>query len=130
LYKLTEIWKNNMECQLFEIEFPERLIETFFVKLLLQENLDTLRELQNDLFQAKNGSKDLQQHIQIHLDHIVDLLDEPFKYKASIFRQDHEQLEDDVSEFISMQKTIRFTVFKMTKDVLESEKPKFIWKYN
>lgn len=130
LYILSENWKSNVEFQLFEIGFLERLIETNFVKLLLLENLDELRELQRDLFYAKNESKTLLKQIESHLNHIVDILDEPFKYDASFFRDEHENLEDNISEFINKQKTIRYIVFKMTKDVLESEKSKFIWKYN
>ncbi len=130
LYKLTEHWQNTLGFQLYEIEFLERLIETYFVKLLLLENLDELRELQRDLYYAKNQSEVLLQRIQTHLNHIINIIDEPFKYDSSIFRDEHEQLEDDVTEFITKQKVIKLTVFKMTKGVLENEKPKFFWKYN
>ncbi len=130
LYKLTERWQNNLEFQLYEIEFLERLIDTHFAKLLLLENLDEIRELQRDLYHSKNQSEALAQRIQRHLSHITDIIDEPFKYDGSIFRDEHEQLEDDVTEFITEQKVIKLTVFKMTKGVLENEKPKFIWKYN
>jgi len=130
LYKLTERWQKNLEFQLYEIEFLERLIDTHFAKLLLLENLDEIRELQRDLYHTKNQSEALVQRIQRHLNHITDIIDEPFKYDSSIFRDEHEQLEDDVTEFITEQKVIKLTVFKMTKGVLENEKPKFIWKYN
>lgn len=130
LYILTEGWQSNLEFQLYEIEFLERLIETYFVNLLLQENLDELRELQIDLYKAKNQSKKISKRIKTHLSHIADILDEPFKFDGSIFRDEHQQLEDDVAEFILNQKVVRLTVFTMTKDVLENEKPKFILKYN
>ena len=130
LYILAENWKNNLEFQLFEIEFLQRLIETYFVKLLLCKNLDELREIQKDLSQANNETKDLLQRIQLYLNHIVDILDDPIKYDASIFRDELAQLEDAISRFIAMQKTLKFTVFKLTKGVLENEKPTFFWKYN
>ena len=126
LHILSERWQNNLEFQLFEIEFLENLIETYFVKLLLQQNLDELRELQRDIYQAKSQSKVLLQRINTHLNHIADILDEPSKYDGSTFRIEHEQLEDDVSEFIINQKVVRLIIFKMTKEVLQSEKPKFI----
>jgi hypothetical protein len=130
LYKLTEEWQGNLEFQLFEIDFLERLIDTYFVKLLVQENSDELRELQIDLYQAKKKSKKLLKHVNKHLIHIADTLSDPFKYEGSVFRGQQEQLEDDVSEFITNQKVAKFTVIKMAKDVLENEKSKFIWKYN
>jgi len=130
LYNLAESWKNDIEFHLFEVDFFECLIETHFIKLLLLQNLDELRELQRDLFETRKRCKHIIQHIKTHLDHIVDIMDEPFCYNVVDFRADNEQLEDEASEFIASLKTVRYTVFKMTKSVLESEKPKFIWKYN
>ncbi|WP_323789553.1 hypothetical protein [Psychroserpens sp.] len=130
LYKLAERWQDNLKFQLYEIKFLERLIDTYFIKLLLQENLDELRELQIDLHQSKNQSLKLLEDIQMHLNYIAEMLIEPYKLDRSTFRVEHELLEDDVSEFTVNHKIIQFTVFKMTKDVLENEKPNFIWKYN
>lgn len=130
LLKLTVEWQDNLEFQLYEIEFLDSLIDTYFVKLLVQENLDELRELQIELYQAKNQSKKLLKRIEKHLNHIGEVLRENFEYNDLVFRAEHQQLEDDVSEFITNQKVAKFKVFKMTKDVLEDEKPKFIWKYN
>ena len=130
LFILTERLQGNLEFQLYEIEFLERLIDTYFVKLLLQENLDELRELQMDLHQSKNEALKLLKRIQLHLVHIADIINEPFKCDRSIFRNEHEGLEDQISEFTTNQKVVQVTVFNMTKDVLENESPKFIWKYN
>ena len=130
LYRLTEQWQSNLEFQLYEIEFLERLIDNYFVKLLLHENLDELRELQRDLYEGKNQSEKIMNRINIHLRRILNILDGPSKLGGFAFRDEHEQLEDDVSEFIKNQRVVRFTVFKMSKEVLESEKPKFFWKYN
>ena len=130
LYILTERWQNDLELQCYEIEFLERLIETYFVKLLLRENIEVIRELQRDLFLAKNRVKKLLQQIEAHLSQIINLLNEPFKFDILIFRYEHEQLEDQISQFIKNQNVVRYTVFKITKDILNNEKPKFIWKYN
>ncbi len=130
LYLLTESWKNVLEFYALEIEFLESLIETYFVKLLVQENFDVLRELQRDLLEAKKQRKSMQQRIQIHSTKIIDLIDEPFNLHASNFRNTHEQFEDEISEFKAVLEILIYTIFKVTKDVLESEKPKFIWKYN
>ena len=130
LYILTENWKCDLDFYLLDIEFLERLIETYFVKLLLNENLDELRELQNDLSHSQNQCKSILHRIQIHLTYIINLIDAPYKYDVSAFRNKHEQFEDEISEFKDMVKVMRRMVFKMTKSVLESEKPKFIWKLN
>lgn len=130
LYMLTESWKNDLEFYLLDIDFLERLVDTYFVKYLTNQNFDEIRELQRELLERKNKCKNLLKRIQIHFEHIVDLIDEPLMYDASIFRTEHELLEDEISEFILMLKAIKYAVFNTTKDVLESEKPKYIWKYN
>lgn len=130
LYILTERWQFDLEFQHYEIEFLEQLIETYFVKLLLRESLDVICELQNDLHQAKKRAEKLLQQIESHLDHIVDLLNEPFNYDILIFMYEHEQLQDNVAQFIKNQNVVKYVAFKMTKGVLKDGKPKFIWKYN
>lgn len=130
MYKLTNEWQDNLEFQLYEIEFLECLMDTYFVKLLVQENLDELRELHIELFQAKKKSKKFLNRINNHINLIKAMLTETFKYGNSVFRVEHEALEDDISEFIAHQKIAKFIILKMTKAILENEKPKFIWKYN
>jgi hypothetical protein len=130
LYILTEKWNNTMEFQLLEIEFMQRLIEAYFVKLLLQENLDDLRELQNSLDHFANQAQLVLQRIQLQLKQIIDLLDAPSMYAENHDRGEYTILENDISEFTTVQKALKLTVFNVTKTILESEKPKFIWKYN
>jgi hypothetical protein len=130
LHELTDQWQGDLEFQLYEIDFLDSLIDTYFVKLLVQENLDELRELQIDLYKAKTQSEKLLERINKHLDHIGELLSKSLKIDDLVFRFEHERLEDDISQFIANQKVTKFTVLKMTKDVLENEKPNFIWKYN
>jgi hypothetical protein len=130
LYILAENWKLDIEFYLIELEFFERLLETYFTRLLLHKNLDELQELHNDLIEAKWQCKDILQRIISHLNHIVNILDEPFTYDAIVFRNSHEQLEDYISEFTEMLKAAKYNIVQLTKAVLVSETPKFIWKYN
>jgi hypothetical protein len=130
LYILTESWKNTLEFNALEIAFLESLMEAYFVKLLIQENFDVLRELQRDLLEAKKQCENIQKKIQIHSDYIIDIIDEPYNYKGTTFRYTHNRFEDEVSGFKETLKGLMYSVFKMVKNVLESEKPKFIWKFN
>ena len=130
LYMLTESWKNDLEFYLLDVKFLERLVDAFFVKLLTNQNFDEIRELQSKLLERKNQCENLLKRIQIHFAHIVELIDNPFMYDALVFRAEHELLEDEISEFKLMLKAVRYVVFTITNDVLESKKPKYIWKYN
>ncbi|WP_428741020.1 hypothetical protein [Tenacibaculum sp.] len=130
LYMLTKSWRNNLEFCLFEIEFLEQLVEASFVKLLLNEDLDKLVDLRRELSEVKNQSKSIQNSIQVQLFHNVDIIDNPSNYDTSIFRHEHGLLEDRIAEFLKILKLLKYVVFKITRNVLESDKPKFIWKYN
>ncbi|MEP5255452.1 MAG: hypothetical protein ABJQ39_10375 [Winogradskyella arenosi] len=130
LYILTEKWEHAIEFQVQEIEFLERLIEAYFIKLLLQENLDDLIMLQRDLATAHVQAKRLLERTQIHMTHIIDLLDSSLALDAEAFRTQHAVLEDHTSDFVDVVKQLRFSVFKLTKSVLDQDKPKYLWKYN
>jgi hypothetical protein len=130
LYMLTKSWKNTLEFYALELAFLESLLETYFVKLLLQQNFEMLQELQRDVSEAKKQCKNIQQKIEKHLDHIVDIIDEPFNYNTVTFRFSHDIFEDEIHEFKVILEVLIYTVFKLTKGVLESDKPKSIWKYN
>lgn len=130
LYMLTESWKNDLEFYLLDVKFIELLVETYFVKLLINQNLDDLRELQRELLELNKQCENLLKRIKIHFTHIVDLIEDPFIYDASVFRTEHELLEEEISEFRKMLKVVRYAVFVLSKDILGDEKPKCIWKYN
>ena len=130
LYMLTESWKNDLEFYSLDVKFIELLVETYFVKFLINQNLDDLRELQRELLELNKQCENLLKRIKIHFTHIVDLIEDPFIYDASVFRTEHELLEEEISEFIKMLKVVRCAVFVISKDVLGNEKPKRIWKYN
>ncbi len=130
LYILIEKWKHTIEFKEQEIEFLERLIETYFIKLLLQENLDDLIVLQGDLRNVRIQAKRLLLRTQTHMTHIIDLLDSSIALDEEAFRTELAVLEDHSTDFIDVVKQLCFTVFKLTKSVLDKDKPKFIWKYN
>ena len=130
LYMLTKSWRDNLEFCLFEIEFLEQLIESCFVKLLFNEDLEELVDLRRELSETKNQSKSIQNCIQVQLHHNVDIIDNPLNYDASIFRFEHGVLEDRITELLKILKILKYVVFRITRNVLESNKPKHIWRYN
>lgn len=127
LYMITESWRTVLEFYSLEIDFLESLMETYFVKLLYYEDINVLQELQKDLSEAKKQSKNISDRIQKYSSQIID--EEVHQY-ASVFKNSHQKFEDEISEFKVVLEMLIYTVFKITKDVLENEKPKFIWKYN
>ena len=49
------------------------------------------------------------------------ILVNPFKYDSQKFREEHQQLEDDISVFIKTFRENRKEVFEVTKHVIESD---------
>ncbi|AUC81142.1 hypothetical protein [Lacinutrix sp. Bg11-31] len=130
LYALTQDWNEEIEFIKQDLEFLIRLIDNHFVKLLIVENLDEIRELQIELLSLLNQSDLLSIRIQINFKQLSKLIKQPLTYDAIFFRTEHEYLEDEVSEFIKWVRNIRKTVFKITKKALENNTSKAIWKYN
>lgn len=130
LYMLTESWKNDLEFNFIDVKFLELLLDAYLVKLLINQNLTEIRELQREVYELIKQCINLQELIKIHFTHIIDLIDEPLKYDESVFRVEHELFEDEIVKFKTKLEAIRYIVFNAANDALESEKPMCIWKYN
>jgi hypothetical protein len=130
LLKLTKNWKSDLVFYKYDLKFLEQIIDVHFVKLLLSEDLNELRELQKDIKLSIIQCEILLKRIPIHLSHLTSLVKDNDIYDSYVFRSEHEKFEDDISECIDSLRVIRIMTFSMIKDVLEEEKPKFIYKYN
>jgi len=56
-----------------------------------------------------------------HLAHLANLMENPFKYDSHKFRVEHQQLEDDITNFVKTFRNNRKEVFEVTKLVMESD---------
>lgn len=130
LLKLTKNWKSDLVFYKLDLRFLEQLLDIHFVKLLLSEDLNELRELQKDIKLSIIQCEILLKRIPIFLNQITSLIDQDKKHDSYLFRNEFEKFEDDISECINTLRIIRLIAFAMVKDVLEEEKPKFIYKYN
>lgn len=130
LYTLVAYWEDDLEFVLQGIKFQESLIDSYFIKLLLYENLDELRALKIDLFYSKNECKSILRRTQIYLKQIALIIKEPHKYGTQEFRIKHEIFEDEISTYINNLKELRRTVYKMINDILTDKKANHLWKLN
>jgi hypothetical protein len=130
LYVLTESWKNDFELFVTEINFLEQLIDTYFIKLLIYENVEVINELQLDSKKLKKRGVAMLKHLQSHLSWIAEIIEESFYEKNSVLRGQQECFEDEVSYFFESLKIIRYTVYTKLKAIIEAQQPKLIWKHN
>jgi hypothetical protein len=130
LFLWAENWKNDAEFELFEIQFLKDLIDSNFINLLDQENLDELRELQKDVLKASQEGQNLIKQIDAHMHQIAEIIDAPFTYDASVLGATHQLLQDSSSTLSKKHKIIKITTFNMIKDIFQHDRPPFTWNYN
>lgn len=122
LYVLTEHWKSDLEFFKDDLRFLHHLIDKYFIWIIRKDNVTAVREIIKNLHELKKQSEDLLKRVGIHLTHLADLIDNPFKYDSHEFRSEHERLEDDIVAFIKSFRTNRKQTFLITEHVIESEK--------
>lgn len=130
LYFFTQKWKENIEFYKIDVKFLIDLLKIYFSKLLVYENLNELRKIQIDFINLYNECEATLKHIQLHLSHLSNLIEDLYIYDAYVFRNEQEQLEDKIAVLINNIKRIRKDTFSLIKDVLKNEKPKIFWRYN
>jgi hypothetical protein len=130
LYFLTKKWKEDVVFHKKDIKFFIDLVETYFAKLLMYENLDEIREIQIDLLHLHNECESTLKRIQLHLSHLSNLIIDTNRYDSHAFRNEHEKLEDKISGLIKNIKSTQKDTFVMTTDVVKNENPKIFWRYN
>lgn len=130
LYILTESWKNDFELYVTEIRFLERLMDTYFLKLLIYENVEEINELRLDSKKLKKRGVEMLKHLQYHLSWIKEIIEESYYEKNSVLRGQQEFFEDEISHYAESLKIIRYTIYGKIKVIIEEQKPKLIWKFN
>ena len=86
--------------------------------------------MQNEINTSKKECKNILEEINIYSFLILDFISHPNDYATPAFREGYEQFEGEVLTFINAISETRRVVSTMIKEVLEDEKPKYIWKYN
>jgi len=92
LYFLTKHWKSDLLFYRDDLNFLDNLIDKYLIWIFNK-----------------------------HLLHLADLMEDPFKYDSHQFRAEHQQLEDDITNFVKVFRNNRKEVFEVTKMVIESD---------
>lgn len=121
LYILTEKWKSDFEFYRFEFIFLKKLLDKYFIWINDDNNVLQVEKLAVKINQAEQNRFVLNAKSIKHLRHIEEIIDNEFAYDAQIFRDEHEQLEEDIVEFNKNFKELKKEVFTITEYILESE---------
>lgn len=121
LYVLTEHWKSDLLFYKDDLKFLNHLVDKYFIWLSKKENINQVREIEQSLVQTNKTCTNLMERVNMHLSHLANLIENPFKYDSNKFRTEHQILEDEITFFVKKFRENRKNVFEITKHVIETE---------
>lgn len=121
LYVLTQHWKSDLEFYKDDLRFLHHLIDKYFIWITKEENLEIVKKIRKNLFEAGKRSKDLLDKVSKHLVQIGYLVESSKEANARVFKMEHEHLEDEIVDFIKSFRQNRKEAFAITEYVIDSE---------
>ena len=121
LYVLTKHWKSDLLFYKNDLKFLDHLIGKYFIWISKKEDSDAVRSIEKSIMKTDKICSNLLKRTEKHLMHLADLMEDPFKYDSHQFRTEHQQLEDDITNFVKTFRDNRKEVFEVTSLVVESD---------
>jgi hypothetical protein len=121
LYFLTKHWKSDLLFYRDDLNFLDNLIDKYLIWISNKKDSEAVRKIDNSILETAKKCSDLLKRVNKHLLHLADLMEDPFKYDSHQFRAEHQQLEDDITNFVKVFRNNRKEVFEVTKMVIESD---------
>ena len=129
LYILTEHWRNDVEFFNDEVKFMLKLVDKYFVWLMADEDLTEIQAIMKQIRKLEVGCGKIENKIVLHLSHITSVIENSYN-KGEIkeeqqFREEHEDLEEELTLYTKDLRVVKKELFKLTEGVMETEK----WKH-
>ncbi|MEL6811341.1 MAG: hypothetical protein AAFP76_08415 [Bacteroidota bacterium] len=121
LYALTRHWKSDMEFYRDDLRFLHKLIDRYFIWITKEENVDSVRKIENGLLNLERRCRDLLAKVSKHLSQLGRVIEEPEMDMSHIFQVEHGHLEDALAVFVKDVRQHRKEVFRITELVADSE---------
>ncbi|MDF1516618.1 MAG: hypothetical protein RQ864_04155 [Lutibacter sp.] len=121
LYILTKHWKSDLLFYKDDLNFLDNLINKYLIWITNEKDSEAVRIIDNSILETAKKCTDLLQRVAKHLTDLAKLIEDPFKYDTQQFRTEHQQLEDDITDFVKTFRTNRKEVFEVTEHIIESE---------
>ncbi|QNK77151.1 hypothetical protein H7F37_13690 [Winogradskyella sp. PAMC22761] len=121
LYILTEHWKTDISFYTDDLRFLHHLIDKYFLWISKKENIDVIQEIELNLLKVDRQSESLLNRVNKQLQYLTDLMGDPLVYNSDEFRKEHEQLEDDLNQFVIDFRENRKEIFKITEHIIKGE---------
>ena len=121
LYVLTKHWKSDLTFYKQDLHFLHKLLSKYFIWITKKENLATVESIGKGVLKDMKTSERLLQRVDEHISHIAQTIQDPFKHDSRIFREDHQELEDDIADFYKTVRENRKQVFAITELIVDTE---------
>lgn len=121
LYILTEHWKSDLLFYKDDLKFLHHLLDKYFIWITKKENLEAVKRIGSGILKDSRECKELLKRLDKHLSHLAHVIDEPFKYNSEVFRDEHQELEDEIAQFVKRVRKNRKQLFSITQHVVDSE---------
>jgi len=121
LYALTEHWKSDLLFYKEDLNFLNHLIDKYFIWISKKEDANLVKKIDASILKINVQCSNLIKRIDKHLAYLANLIENPFKYDSHKFRNEHQQLEDDITKFIKVFRANKEKVFAIIEHVIESD---------
>ena len=121
LYILSKHWKSDLLFYREDSKFLHRLINKYFIWLTKSENIEMVRKIEINVNKINIECETLLHRVNEHIK-LFETIEKDQELKDdTIFRRDHESLENQISKFVKEFRENRKEVFKITEYVVDSE---------
>lgn len=122
LYALTEHWQSDIQFYQDEMRFLNDLISKYFIWLIREDNVESVRGMAVKIVQLETRFDDLTDRVTEHLGKLELLIENPFVHDEQVFRNEHAALEDDLEDLINEFKVLKKGIFTITEYVIDNER--------
>lgn len=122
LYVLTEHWISDLQFYEDDLKFFRNLIDKYFIWINEKEHQTEVEKIRLGVIELSKRASDMHQKALKHLGNIANIIDEPFAYDSSKFREEHQILEDEIASFIKNCRKQRKEVFSVIEHVVDNER--------
>ena len=121
LYTLTKHWVSDLTFYGDDLKFIHHLLNKFYVWIFDEERSVEGAKIGRTLESLNLRREALFLQTQEHLTHLSDLIEDPFKYDAHVFRSEHAVLEEEIAHFVKDFRDCKKDTLELTKHSLGSE---------
>ena len=126
LYRLTKLWKTDIEFYRDDSQFLHHLMDKYFVWIITKDSKKIIGALQLNLKNLDAKCQDLLVKIDKHLTQLAALVEHPENPEGRLFRLEHAHLEDEVNDFTTFFRGNRMAVFNAVEGAVLNEKVKHL----